>query len=106
MPLIDLPRWWGFGEFSIAQVNGLNGFTQPEIGATCGESGKNGGVGKKRFAGGKANEVRAVRFQFGGFGDADDFERGSFGLGVVGEVPRGVVIFVALGIADEIGFTA
>jgi len=103
---IKLPWRWGFGEFDGAEVNGFDGFAGLEIGAVGGELGEASGVREQRFAVWKSSGVRAEGFQFAGFNDADDFQWSGFGLGFFGEVPSGVVIFVALGIDEEMGFAA
>ena len=103
---IKLARGRGFGELGRAEVDGFDGFAGLEISAARSELRKDGGVGEQGFAGGESSSIGAKGFQFGSGSDGDDVEWGGLGLVVFGEVPSGVVIFVALGVDDEMGFSA
>ena len=48
----------------------------------------------------------ARSLQFGGGGDANDAERARFLLCLIIKLPGAVIIFMALGIDDEMGFAA
>ena len=84
----------------MAKVNGLDVFAGLETGARGGELGEDGSVGVKGFAGGKTVGIRAMGLKLCGFGGVNYTERSGFGLSFFGEIPSGVVIFVALGIYD------
>ena len=103
---IQLTQGRGFGELDGAEVDGFDGFAGVEVSAVGGKLGEDGSVGEQRFAVWKSSGVRAEGFEFAGGDDADDVRRGCFGLVCFSEIPSGVVIFVALGVDEEMGFAA